>query len=153
MNLNDLVSTGARNDCVPAALALLTGEPAAVWLNRIRGYDGRACTAHRGVSSFTYVRVLTDAGFNVETLRFARGTQIHVLLSKLKGARALVVVRTRGRETHAIAAHGFMVADNARPRYQWYGDWLYTWTCAGFENPRVRRQAQCAYIITRRISQ
>lgn len=112
---------GAQNTCVMAALHALTGVPAEAWLERVRAIDPHSCRRGYGTRYGVYTRVLREAGFEVENHHISK--PLHLALAELHGAKALVVIDTGRRSRHAIAAHGFIVCDNAVSTPQWYADW------------------------------
>lgn len=150
MNLHSGASltTGAQNDCVPTALALATGEPAAVWLERLRRYQPKACTKRMGTGPAAYRRALSDAGYNTEAIYdggWRETIPLHRACAMLKGRVGLLVIRSDGYGSHMVAAQGFIVGDNAR-RPQWWADYLFQWSLA-WRGRRIVRSRVRAQVI------
>jgi hypothetical protein len=154
--LNDALSTGrddVLNSCVPSALSAITPHPVGWWLEMIRAYDRRACTRGCGVAPITYRAALANAGYSSATHRWdSYDVPLHVALRDLNrlypGCPALLTVLERGRGRHAVAALGFMVADNTTIHPHFWADWAFCWSWSrGYRRWRAPR-VSAAEVIT-----
>ena len=156
LHSTNLQITGATNACVPQALAILTGVPAQTWLERIRDRNPKTCDRSNGVASYDYVPAARAAGYRMSMLwgmwgvgKDERQIELHRALALLRGRKGFLVVKSGGRRTHAIAAEGFIVADNGRPTPTWWGDWLSSWEVVysrGFRRSRIRSHVVEVYL-------
>ena len=164
-------SIPVTNACVAAACAAVTGEPAETWVSRFRNHHPKACSARRGTSRLEYVPALEAAGY--EALRTHPGkanpwdddVPMHVALAWLNrsfpNATYLIVVREKRKQSHMVAAQGFMVCDNTVPKPRWWADWVdvwqssrsyyrRTWTAFIKSKPRPTKVVE-AYVVRKKV--
>ena len=119
--------TVCPDDCVTAAISAVTGERPELWIEKITKKQGHSFPGHGALKNVYGPMLQEELGMTRVSMKYP-GVPLHLACASLKGCVGILIVGHNGWfSTHAIAAQGFILADNHFLRPLWYADWLDAW--------------------------